>query len=61
MTRREDINLLDLVMPNGKKLRDCTGEEVAELGAFFNKLGHAVGDENKVKEALKEEAFGSLK
>jgi hypothetical protein len=31
--------MLDLIMPNGKRLADCTGTEVAEMGACLSWLG----------------------
>jgi hypothetical protein len=37
------IILLDLVMPNGKKLRDCTGNECGEFGGWLLKIKERVG------------------
>jgi len=34
--------VFDLEMPNKKKLRDCTGEEVGKFGASFTKLASIV-------------------
>ncbi|WP_156437913.1 hypothetical protein [Bradyrhizobium valentinum] len=31
--------LLDIVLPNGKKLRDCTGAEVAEIAEALELIG----------------------
>jgi hypothetical protein len=31
--------LLDIVLPNGKKLRDCTGTEVAEIAEALEEIG----------------------
>ena len=36
ITRR----MLDLIMPNGKRLADCNGTEVAEMGSCLSWLGH---------------------
>ena len=33
IVEKAEMLLLEWAMPNGKKLRDCTGEEVRELGA----------------------------
>lgn len=35
---------LDMVTPNGKKLRDCTGTECIGFGKQYTKLGKHVGD-----------------
>jgi hypothetical protein len=35
--------LLDLVQPNGKKLRDCTGVECKSFGGWLTKIGDRVG------------------
>jgi hypothetical protein len=32
-------NLLDLIMPNGKKMRDCTGNEIEEFGRLLERMG----------------------
>jgi hypothetical protein len=37
--RTKNGNLLDLVMPNGKRLRDCTGLECRETGEWLNRMG----------------------
>jgi len=35
--------LLDLIMPNGKKLRDCTGTECGEFSSAYARLKDKVG------------------
>lgn len=35
----DSIPLLEMMMPNGKKLGDCTGNECAELGKELAALG----------------------
>jgi hypothetical protein len=36
-------NLLGVIMPNGKPLKDCTGEYLGELGAAMQELGLRLG------------------
>ena len=36
------IVLLELILPNGKALRDCTGKECAEAGGLFAKIASKV-------------------
>ncbi len=49
---------LDLLMPNGKKLRHCTGLECKQMGGIFgaalNAVGALVGDELIVGDKLNE-------
>jgi hypothetical protein len=33
----EPIVVLDLIMPNGKRMRDCTGAEMKRFGEFLLK------------------------
>jgi hypothetical protein len=35
----DSVPLLEMIMPNGKKLGDCTGQECAELGKELAALG----------------------
>jgi hypothetical protein len=37
---KEQRRLLDVVMPNGKPLGDCTREEVQQIGEAMTELGH---------------------
>ncbi|MGO9419964.1 hypothetical protein [Roseiarcus sp.] len=32
---RDGTSLLDLIMPNGKPMRDCTGHEMGEFGQML--------------------------
>jgi hypothetical protein len=41
--RLQTIILLDLIQPNGKKLRDCTGTECGEFGGWLIKIRDRVG------------------
>jgi hypothetical protein len=45
---------LDLVMPNGKPLRDCTGEDCSHLGGWGRRLAVRVGPFKTVGEVLSE-------
>jgi hypothetical protein len=44
--------IFDFEMPNKKKLRDCTGEEVGKFGAGFTKLASMVKPHEIVGEVL---------
>jgi hypothetical protein len=35
----EPIVVLDLIMPNGKRMRDCTGAEMEQFGNLLLKRG----------------------
>jgi hypothetical protein len=35
---------LDVIMPNGKKLRDCTGVELGEISAWVSKMSGRVDE-----------------
>jgi hypothetical protein len=36
-------NLLGVIMPNGKPLKDCTGEYLGQLGQAMKELGFRLG------------------
>jgi len=40
----KDLMLFDLIQPNGKKLRDCSGTECGEFGGWYLKLRDRFGD-----------------
>lgn len=58
------VVLLDLAMPNGKPLRECTGSECKKLGpkmgAWLTKIGEAVKPRQIVGDALSEEEVRNL-
>ena len=39
----KQANLLGLIMPNGKRLKDCTGEYLCQLGQAMQELGFQLG------------------
>lgn len=49
------IVVLDLTMPNGKAMRDCTGAEMAKFGNRFQKLAERVGKTKTVGSVLNED------
>lgn len=46
--------LLDLVMPNGKMLRNCTGKEVAKSGEIFARIAGQIKPNEVVGDVLSE-------
>lgn len=53
------IMLMDLMMPNGKRLRACTGRECTRLGSsvgrWLSLIGKSIGPTQRVGEALSED------
>jgi hypothetical protein len=49
-----EVVLLDMVTPNGKKLRHLTGRECKEIGGWFGKIATKVKAAQKVGSALSE-------
>lgn len=47
-TRAEQMVLLEMTMPNGKPLAECTGKEVANFGTKFLALSKAVRPNEKI-------------
>jgi hypothetical protein len=46
--------VLDMLCPNGKRLRFCSGREVRVFGDAFTSIGQRVGDDQLVGEVLLE-------
>lgn len=46
--------LLDMVLPNGKPLRDSTGKDCAKAGGWLSKIAAEIKPTQKVGEALSE-------
>lgn len=53
------IILLNLEMPNGKRMRYCTGPEMEKFGRHFHKIAMRVGDK-RVGEVLSEQEVRKL-
>ncbi len=51
---KEQIMLLNLEMPNGKKLSDCTGRECDRFGGWFKTLAKKVGATKRVGDIFDE-------
>jgi len=52
--------LLDLITPNGKLLRDCTGAECRKFGGFYARISKKVSPGQKVGNALSAEGIVGL-
>jgi hypothetical protein len=52
--RLATVVLLDLMMPNGKRLRDSTGKECRQTGGWLIKVADRVGDRGVVGAKLSE-------
>jgi hypothetical protein len=44
--------LLDILTPNGKALRDCTGADCIKFGGLYARIGKKVGDRRVVGKVL---------
>jgi hypothetical protein len=51
---QEQILLLNMEMPNGKRMRYCTGAEMTSFGRGYERIGKRVGKAKLVGEALNE-------
>lgn len=56
----EQILLLNLEMPNGKRMRYCTGEEMLSFGKSYQRIGQKVGKTKLVGAVLDEAAVRKL-
>jgi hypothetical protein len=54
------IVLLDLILPNGKKLRDCTGKECRAAGGWLIDVAERVGDDGMVGVLMAETELASI-
>jgi hypothetical protein len=52
--------LLDMIMLNGKLLRDCTGADCIRLGGWLTRVGKKVGPKQRVGEVLSEQQLRAL-
>jgi len=58
--REAQIILLDMVTPNGRTLKDCTGEDCAALGGWFAAVARATPPNCTVGQALTEDQLRTL-
>lgn len=54
------ILLLNLEMPNGKRMRYCTGEEMGKFGAGYSRIAKKVGKTKCVGQVLDENGVREL-
>jgi hypothetical protein len=54
------IAVLDMLMPNGERLRFCRGSDVARFGVGFAKIAEKVGPDCLVGEVLRENEVQAL-
>jgi hypothetical protein len=52
--------LLDLIMPNGAPLRDCTGKDCSDFGGWFKKIADMVKPRQRVGSILSEDQVRAL-
>jgi hypothetical protein len=57
---KSNVVLLGMRMPNGKALRDCSGEECRHFGGWYTRVATAVGPTRLVGEVLSEKQVRAL-
>lgn len=57
---KAQIVMLDLTMPNGKQMRECTGAEMAKFGNRYQKIAERVGKAKLVGAVLDEEQVRAI-
>lgn len=57
---KSQIVALELIMPNGKQMGDCTGAEMQNFGGAFNAIGKKVGPKGFVGKTLTEQQVRRL-
>lgn len=57
---KAQIIMLDLTMPNGKPMRDCTGAEMAKFGNRYQKIAERVGKAKTVGSVLNEDQVKTI-
>jgi hypothetical protein len=60
IVEKAEAILLDLIMPNGKQLRSCTGAECAKAGGWLSKVGQKVGARRLVGSVMTEADLHAL-
>lgn len=51
---RESLVLMDLTLPNGKRLRHCIGADCTRAGGWLAEVGRRVGARNAVDKKMTE-------
>lgn len=54
------IVLLDITMPNGKALRDCTGKDCAKAGGWLSKIAKSIKTTDVVGKVMSESAVQKI-
>lgn len=57
---KEQIMMLNMEMPNGKRMRWCTGAEMVKFGGAYTRIGKKVGTTKTVGQVLDEKAVRSF-
>jgi hypothetical protein len=57
---KNQILVLNLEMPNGKRLRNCTGREMAQFGSAYQRIAKRVGPTKTVGTVLDEAGVRKL-
>jgi len=57
---QEQLLLLNLEMPNGKRMRFCTGEEMTKFGTAYQRIAKKVGKTKMVGQVLGEKEVRAL-
>ena len=57
---KSNIVLLSMMMPNGKKLRDCSGEECSHFGGWYRRIASDIGPTKLVGDVLSEQQVRAL-
>jgi len=57
---KAQIVMLDLTMPNGKPMKDCTGAEMAKFGNRYQRIAAKVGKANTVGSVLNEDQVKAI-
>lgn len=57
---KAQIIMLDLAMPNGKPMKDCTGAEMSKFGNRFQKIAEKVGKAKTVGSVLNEDQVKAI-
>ena len=58
--RLANVVLLDLILPNGKALRNSTGKECRQAGGWLTKIADRVGDRGVVGATLDEPEIAAI-